>query len=140
MEVTGPTSIWEQLVLLRQFTARTGVLHEAQIQHLKIWPRLLFPNTKARTSVDQEGRKVNIEVLSVTGRAPKAILPKPAETLNEWVKALLGASWEVAVRFPITKGRVKEQVFPATAEPESQLDQTLKNLCGVDPSKVGTGT
>jgi hypothetical protein len=124
---------WEQLVLLRQLTARTGALHEAQVQHLKLWPRILFPNVRAKTSVDVDGHKVVVEVYTKTGGAAKAILPKPAETLNEWVKALLGGEWEVTVSYPVRGGKFKKQTFAPTKAPESQLDATLKNVCGVDP-------
>lgn len=93
----------------------------------------MFPLTRAKTSVDVDGHRVLIEVTKSTKSAAKAILAKPAETLNEWVKALLGSEWEVAVTYPVSKGRAKTETFPPTTAPVSQLDETLKNVCGVDP-------
>jgi hypothetical protein len=89
--------IAEQLMLLRDITKRTGILHDAQVLQLKMWPLILLPFSKsAKAKIDTTKYEITFEV-DVHGK-----LPKDADThfgrLNEAVKWLLGKEWLVRVK------------------------------------------
>jgi hypothetical protein len=88
----------EQLLLLRDMTARMGVLHEAQILQLKMWPLFLFDNLKkCEEHVNIENRVIEYHFLQTKGKYPK---DKEARlnALMDWTKWLLGHDWMIRVK------------------------------------------
>lgn len=91
-------SFQEQLVLLRDLTRTTGVLHDAQVLQLKLWPLVAVPHATASEFVfNWEDKEIDFR-MKVKGKAPKD-LQKRLESLDESVKFLLGDDYLVRVRF-----------------------------------------
>lgn len=91
-------SIREQLLLLRDLTRRTGVLHEAQLLNLKLWPLVIFP--KASNSViriDPEKYTVEYTLTWKIKGKKDADFKKRAKLLGKSVRWLLGDYWQVTV-------------------------------------------
>ncbi|NBT57436.1 hypothetical protein EBT16_01505 [bacterium] len=92
--IKDPT--WEQLMLLRDLTKRTGVLHEIQVTNLKLWPMIAF--THAQTSEftwDVDKHNVTFS-LTTKGASPKSMRAR-FDWLDQSVKALLGPEWGITV-------------------------------------------
>jgi hypothetical protein len=88
----------EQLLLLRDMTARMGVLHEAQILQLKMWPLVLFDNIKkCEEHVNIEGKVLEFHILQTKGKYP-ADKDKRFDVLIDWSKWLLGHDWLVRIK------------------------------------------
>lgn len=81
-------NITEQLVYLRRVTEMTGVLHEAQIQHLKVYWGILTEWTGKEFGVDFESKIVEFRIPE-TGHVNKAIF----EPFFEGVNFILGKGW-----------------------------------------------
>lgn len=91
-------SLEQQLLMLRDLTARTGALHEAQVLQLKWWPLTLFTHSKkCEAQVNVEGKEVTYVIVQTKGKPPKDI-KKRYEALNEWTKWLLGNEWVVRIK------------------------------------------
>ena len=100
------SSIEEQLSLLRDFTNRTGVVHEAQLLQLKMWPGVWFDrHVTSKCSIDQEKKKLSYDVL-VSSRAETD--DELAEKLSRCVKWLFGDTWAVTVNV-LTRGRKRSR-------------------------------
>lgn len=88
----------EQLLLLRDITARLGVLHEAQVLQLKMWPLVLFGNVKkCEQHVNIEGKVIEYHILQTKGRYPN---DKQArfDAMADWTHWLLGSDWIVRIK------------------------------------------
>lgn len=89
-------AVMEQLMLLRAFTARTGILHEAQVLNLKMWPACVFSRVKSSEfTFDWENATVCFDII-FKGKRPKAIA-KSCEALAHFTKTLLGPEYEVRI-------------------------------------------
>ncbi len=92
------TGIQEQLVVLRGMTAQTGVLHEAQLFQLRLWPHALFDKiSNAEIRIDQE--KYTIEYVftwKIKGKKT-ADFKRRAKYLGKSIHWLLGDHWQVTV-------------------------------------------
>jgi hypothetical protein len=87
----------EQLLLLRSMTERTGILHEAQLLQLKMYPIAMITNSKsAEIKVDIEGKV--IDFFLKLDKKKNAELEIQCERVSEAVKWLLGPDWLVRVR------------------------------------------
>ena len=86
-------SIKEQLLALRWLTAKTGGLHEAQVQQLRNWPYACQPEglESFEISVDFEGNLVVYDLVLSQKKSKKL------EYLHTWVKWLLGDEWKVEI-------------------------------------------
>lgn len=90
-------SVWEQLGQLKLLTMRLGVLHEAQIKQLKIWPRVFFQNSnKSQFSVDIEKKSIVFDVWQNSSKE-NALEKKAPEILDQNTKELLGDDWSVRI-------------------------------------------
>lgn len=90
-------SVWEQLGQLKLLTMRLGVLHEAQIKQLKIWPRVFFQNSnKSQFSVDIEKKSIVFDVWQNSSK-DNALEKKAPEILDQNTKELLGDDWSVRI-------------------------------------------
>ncbi len=97
-------SLEEQLVLLKDWTRRMGVLHEAQILQLKTAPWGYFPTVKSfEVYPDLEKHDILFE-LKLDGKKP-ADFKNQCERVDNWIKWLLGDEWIVRVKV------LKKQVF-----------------------------
>jgi hypothetical protein len=91
-----PDNAWEQLMLLKELTKTTGVLHEAQVLQLKMWPYVAFQKLdKYEIAIDLDKKSVWYKMTS--GSLPGDEKTKGAASLKKNVKALLGDDWEVIV-------------------------------------------
>lgn len=96
----------QQLLMLRDVTNRTGILHEAQLLQLKIWPRLWFArSTAARSSVDVDKKSLVFEISVRKAASDDGTF---AERLGACVRWLLGNDWKVAVVL-LTPGRKRSK-------------------------------
>lgn len=94
--IAADTEIATQLAALRDFTSVYGVLHEAQVLQLKIWPRLMFPNaTRSSCVVNCEDSSISIEV-KLKGKTARGQAPR-TEALARTVQWMLGPQWRVKV-------------------------------------------
>lgn len=88
----------QQLLLLRDMTARMGVIHEAQVLQLKMWPLVLFGNVKkCEEHINIENREVNFVILQTKGKQASDFKQR-CEALADWTKWLLGSDWIVRVK------------------------------------------
>jgi hypothetical protein len=128
----------EQLMLLRAVTARTGILHEAQVRQLKLWPLLVFQESKSATC------KPNVEKKSIVfdvtngpkpfkpGRNERRIEPREAPVmLSNWVKQLLGEDWAVTINVK-TNGKTKSYSFAAKKVERESVEELCKRLAKED--------
>jgi len=88
--------VWEQLDQLRLLTDRMGVLHEAQVKQLKIWPRVIFQSSKkSECSVDIDKKGVVFDIWQNSGKKNEE--KSASEILDQHVKRLFGDSWSVKI-------------------------------------------
>jgi hypothetical protein len=86
----------EQLILLRDLTAKTGILHEAQVQQLRLWPLMLTHATKVDLFFNPSEKIIIFELGQAKGPKPKD-LKKNIHILSSWTKFLLGEHYKVSV-------------------------------------------
>lgn len=88
-------SIWDQLMELKVFTIRTGVIHESQVMQLKIWANLLF-NCPTEIQIVVEGDP------SVTfiPQFSKTVDENNCKGLSRSTQSLLGDQFSVLVKRP----------------------------------------
>lgn len=87
----------EQLLLLRSMTERTGILHEAQILQLKMYPIAMIETSKsAEIKINVEGKTVDFHLKMDKSKNPE--LEKQCERVSEAVKWLLGPDWLVRLK------------------------------------------
>ena len=88
----------EQLLLLRDMTARMGVIHDAQMLQLKMWPLVLFDNVKkCEEHVNIEQKVLEFHILQTKGKYA-VDREKRFEHLVDWSKWLLGHDWIVRIK------------------------------------------
>jgi hypothetical protein len=87
-----------QLLMLKDLTKRMGVLHEAQVLQLKMWPLTLFTHAKkTEERVNLETKEIDFDILQTKGKKPTD-LKERFEALDKWTRWLLGDDWVVRVR------------------------------------------
>lgn len=101
---------WEQLMMMREMTRRTGIMHESQMLQLKIWPRVLFQDSsKAEVSIDMVERSMYFRIAVDGSKSTAANGRKSAaERLDSFVKAMMGDEWHVEVA---VKGKKRQQQY-----------------------------
>ena len=88
-----PTSVSEQLILLKNITKLTGALHEAQLEQMKYWLYALIKDPIIfEIQIAQEKQQVTYLIKS------EADIKENLSCLNNWIKWLLGEEWEVKVQ------------------------------------------
>lgn len=88
----------EQLLMLKDLTARMGVLHEAQVFQLKMWPLVLFTHArKCEERVNIDGKEIDFVILQTKGKVPEDMEAR-MNALVDWTKWLLGDDWMVKVK------------------------------------------
>lgn len=87
----------EQLLLLKNLTKKTGMLHEAQLAQLKAWPLALTHAYKCQIVFDYESKNLTYILSELNGRKPKDFLKRMA-MLSKWTKQLLGDEYLVTVK------------------------------------------
>ncbi len=96
---------WEQLMQLRGLTSTTGVLHEAQVLQLQMWPRVIIgESTSSEFAFSHEDRIVEFAISIESTAAPD--LKKRLSILDQSVKELLGPEYWVIVRKKGGKSKV----------------------------------
>lgn len=95
----GSAEGWAQLVMLRDLTARTGVIHEAQRQQLLYWPYVAAPHLAGHTATYQHDKRLlRYDFAVLPGKRPPADFKHRLEALGRSVHALLGEDCQVVVR------------------------------------------
>jgi hypothetical protein len=92
--------MWEQLMLLRDLTEKSGALHEAQVLQLKLWPLTVF-DTYANGSEFQfswEKHEIDFYLTTSSKHKPPKDMDSRLKILDTEVKNLLGDSYLVRVR------------------------------------------
>ena len=93
--IKDPT--WEKLLLLRDLTKRTGILHEVQVEQLKMWPLIAFEHaTNSEFTWDNTTKNVCFSI-KTEGASPKKMNER-FNWLDQAVKALLGPEWAIKVK------------------------------------------
>ncbi len=129
------SNAWEQLMLLKETTRRTQVLHEAQVLQLRMWPRVFFSkSTNSEFAVDFEKKRIVFTVTVSRKADPKLgkglATPAAATLLDECVKQLLGADWDVEVKVGSGKS-FRSYDFPRSYEiPDDQHRQSPQPEAG----------
>lgn len=92
--------MWEQLLLLRDLTEKTGALHEAQVLQLKLWPLTVFDKyaTGSEFHFSWEKHEVDFHLSTSSKYKPPADMDKRLVILDTEVKGLLGDTYLVRVR------------------------------------------
>ena len=106
MSIVNDTT--EQLLALRALTRATGVLHEAQILQMKLWPFVLFPKHKVKyeLSIDQDAKRVIYSMLLPETPKPPKDSQKALKGLEEVLQWLLGTEWLLEVQVDVAvKGK-----------------------------------
>jgi hypothetical protein len=93
----------QQLLLLKDFTKKTGVIHEAQAMQLRLWPFTIDPTIdSAEAEVDFETKKVTYQWVDSDkpeGWKPDARYKRRLEALDKSIKEiLLGHAWKMEVQ------------------------------------------
>lgn len=109
-------TVHEQLLLLRDMTERTGVLHEAQKLQLSIWPRVAIAHCQVsevepKIEHDADGRATSKTLIVrawTRGPAPKN-LDQCVRLLKTWIAELLGKGWEIKVEYIPMNGKTKKK-------------------------------
>lgn len=86
----------EQLMLLKQMTAMTGLLHDAQSLQLKYYPLILTHCIKCEFVFNFDNKSLSYKLLKFNGNPPKDI-KKRFNLLKSWVKTLLGDEYIVTI-------------------------------------------
>lgn len=88
----------EQLALLKEMLASRGILHEAQVLQLKIWPLIAMEHATSSETRFYFDEKLVVFVVKVPKKAkePKDMKVR-LEKLTESVKWLLGDEYNVEV-------------------------------------------
>lgn len=92
--------ILQQVVFLRRLTELTGVLHEAQVMHLKLFWGLISDGTGKEFAIDPEKKYLEFR-LPVKGK----FLKDKTDWFIESIKTVLGSGWRISVK----KG--KKEIF-----------------------------
>lgn len=99
MSISYP-SVPVQFEMLREMTRSTGVLVEAQLRQLKLWPMVLFSECMtAESRVDFSKKTVSFLVSYPSGaeKLPFEVFKERNGYLGAWVQELLGEEWAVDV-------------------------------------------
>ena len=93
--------ILQQLVFLRRLTELTGVLHEAQVMHLKVFWGLISEGTGKEFAIDPEKKFLEFRLPLKKGK----FLTDKSDWFLESIKTVLGNGWHISVK----KG--KKEIF-----------------------------
>ena len=97
MTDTETKELQKQLFALKDLTERTGILHELQVNQLRMWSLITTHAVKSETHFDYEHRKVIFNLTEVKGPKPDKWKQR-LETLTKWVQNLLGDQYTVSVQ------------------------------------------
>lgn len=103
-------SVQEQLLALKMMTAKTGVLHDAQVTQLKLWPWVVFGEkmTSYEIGVKPESDKKYLEYRITGADGVKALPSVGCTNLKAWVRQLLGQDWTVVIKLNGSEVRSKK--------------------------------
>jgi len=84
-------------MVLRNLTKTTGVLHEAQLLQMKLWPSVLWPRSKTEATISQ-GSSISTGLVEydIQVNTPSPSDLENAKTLVDWTKTMLDG-WDVRV-------------------------------------------
>ncbi len=87
---------YTELLKLRIITERSGILHDAQVLQLKMWPWVLFDISEVSIIPDDRKRSLYFDI-KFTKNVPSD-LRKRADILSNWVWDLLGPQFRIQIR------------------------------------------
>jgi hypothetical protein len=93
-------SVKEQLMMLKAFTARTGVIHDAQMLQLEMWPLFLFGGISNTVSIDTDKRLVTFEV-NIKKKPTTKVAEEKRKVLTEWVRSILWDNTGIDLNFKV---------------------------------------
>lgn len=88
----------EQLLLLKELTKTTGMLHEAQVLQLKLYPLVLTHAIRSEFQFNFDSKEVIFNLLETKGKAPKGLRTR-LKLLVNYVHTLLGSEYKVTIKF-----------------------------------------
>jgi hypothetical protein len=88
---------YEQLMALKALTKETGVLHDAQVFQLKLWPLVMTHATKSEFTVDFDFKDIIFNITETKGKVPTQFT-KRLKLLCKYTQNLLGEDWTVTVK------------------------------------------
>lgn len=95
--LTDSSDSFKTIMLLRDLLARTGGLHQIQVNQLQYYPLIVLPHaTKASFGFDFEKKEIIFFIKETKGPAPKD-LDKRLDLLVKFTKTLLGEEYRVRV-------------------------------------------
>lgn len=88
---------YQQVLLLKDITRKTGCLHDTQILQMKIWPLVLTHATKTAFSFNSNKKIVIYNLREFKGKKPKDF-NKRLSLLRKYTKDLLGEEYQVKIK------------------------------------------
>jgi hypothetical protein len=87
-------NVLEQIVYLRRLTELTGVIHEAQIMHLKLFWGLISDGTGKEFAMDPEKKMLEFRL----PLKKEKFLKNKTDWFMEAIKTVLGNGWRISVK------------------------------------------
>lgn len=87
----------EQLMKLKALTKETGMLHDAQVFQLKMYPLVLTHAVKSEITFKYQDEEVIFNITETKGKKPKDI-DKRLKLLEQYTQTLLGDNYKVKVK------------------------------------------
>lgn len=114
--------IWERLQVLRETTSMVGLIHESQLEQLKLWGRLVFQHVpKEGISIAIDGDKKSVTYKLSAGKLDKLELQaKLVAGLDRSIHALLGDHWYLNIDL---KGKRIYEGLVVKTEAETKHDR-----------------
>lgn len=97
-EVVNKDEDLAQLMQLKALTQRTGILHDAQVLQLKMWPLVLTHAVESEFTFKFVDKEVIFNITKTQGKKPKD-LSKRLKLLSKFTKNLLGKEYAVTINF-----------------------------------------
>jgi hypothetical protein len=94
MQTNSDDSVLQQLVFLRRLTELTGVLHEAQIMHLKLFWGLISDGTGKEFAIDPEKKQLEFRLPIKKSK----FLKGKTDWFQESIETVLGNGWHISVK------------------------------------------
>ena len=92
-------NIGEQLGHLKAMTARTGILHDAQVLQIQMWPMIAIPTALSSTAeVDTKNKKVYLYVV-VNKKPSDKITKRAIDAITEGFRMFLWDETTVEIEY-----------------------------------------
>ena len=138
-------NVLEQMMLLKETTKTTGVLHQAQIEQLKYWPIVLIYANRFEITFDYEAKTVIYEIAEWDKNSKQA---KNFNSLEAYIKVLLGKEYKTIVKEdvkvwhprPKNGKKTKKRNNSSKASKRSSVKTSSRKLVSRKPKRSRAGS